>query len=57
MPDGIVDAMSERKKNIHTEYDIHGVTEPFMINSTNLFRYEYQVHGRTQWFFNINPQR
>ena len=44
----IVDATSEKNKNIHTEYGIHGVTDPFMINSTNVFRYVYQVHGSTQ---------
>ena len=48
--DEIVDAMIERKKNIHSEYGINGVNGPFRFNSTNVFRYEYQVHGRTQWF-------
>ena len=36
--DEIADAMSERNKNIHSKYGIHGVNEPFTINSTNLFR-------------------
>ena len=55
--DEIVDAMIERNKNIQAVYGIHGVTEPFTINSTNVFRYKYQVHGRTQWLFYINSIR
>ena len=38
--DEIVDAMSERKKNLHAGYGIHGVTDTFKINSTNVFRYK-----------------
>ena len=55
--DEIIDAMSDRKKNIHSKYGIHGVTEPFTINLKDLFRCEYQVHGRTVWFFGITAQR
>ena len=55
--DGIVDAMGETKKHIHSEYGIHGVTETFTINSKNVFRYKYQFHGRKQWFCDINKQR
>ena len=48
--DEIVDTKSEMKKNLHAEYGIDGVTDPFKINSTNVFGYEFQVCGRTQWF-------
>ena len=52
----IVDTTSERKKNLNAKYGIHGVIEPLTINSTNVFRYKYQVHESTQWFFYINSQ-
>ena len=52
--DEIVDAMIKRKKNKHAKYGVHSVTESVKINSTNVFIYKYQVHGRTQWFFYIN---
>ena len=55
--DKIADAIIERKKNIYSEYGIHGVAETFKIKPTNVFRYKYKVHGRTQWLFHIKSQR
>ena len=47
MSDEIVDAMSERKKNLHAKYGINGGIETSTINSKKLFRYKYQVKSNS----------
>ena len=47
----IVDAISDKNKYIHAKCGIHGVTDPFTINSTNIFRHKYEVHGKKNGSF------
>ena len=47
----IVDAISDKYIYIYAKFEIHGVTDPFTINSTNIFRHKYEVHGKKNGSF------
>ena len=51
--DELLYALSERSNKIHMEFGISGINEPYALNSCNIFRYGYQVQGRSQWFYFI----
>ena len=57
--DELLYALSERCNKIHMEFGISGINEPYALNSCNIFRYVYQVEGRSQWFYLIRrgPRR
>ena len=53
--DELLYALSDRSNKIHMEFfGISRINEPYaLLNSCNIFRYGYQLQGRSQWFYFI----
>lgn len=52
----IVTAFVQKKEKLHTEFGLDGVHQPFALNHCNLYKYEYQVQGRSHYFFYIHQE-
>ena len=56
--DELVFALSEKNRRLHLDYGISGINErSFALNSSNILKYDYQVYGRTQWFYYILAEK
>jgi len=52
----IVTAFGQRKWKLHKEFGLDGVHQPFALNHCNLYKYEFQIQGRSHYFFYIHQE-